>query len=133
MIHLYWLNIIIDFSFNFIMMNYSSTQFTLRFKFRTFSHSFLVHNFLSRFHIIRTYLIIWFFFFKSSTIHDFTSTIIRFIFINFSTIFSILNIVRNIFDIDNFRIFKKIHNFNTKNSSLNESKAKENFNKNDSN
>ena len=133
MIRFYWLNIIIDFFFNFIMMDYSPTQSTLQFKFRILSSSFFVHDFPSRFYIIHTYSIIRFLSLRLSTTHDFASTVIHFAFINFSTFSSSSNFVKNISDFENDHILEKIHNFGAKDFSLSESRAKENFDENDSN
>ena len=66
-------------------------------------------------------------------IHDFALTTIHFIFINFLTFSSSLNIVRNIFNIKNNCIFEKIYIFNVKDFSLNKSQMKKNFNKNNLN
>ena len=133
MIRLYWFNFIIDSFLNFIIMNYFSTQFTLRFNSRILSHFFFEHNSQSRFHIICTYSIIRFLSFKFSTIHDFTFVAVRSALINFLSFSSFSIIVRNISDIENYHVLAKIHNFDAKDFSFSESKAKKNSNENDSN
>ena len=133
MIRLYWLNLIADSSLNFIMMSYSSTQFTLQFNSRIFSHFFFEHDSQSRSHIIRTYSIIRPFSFKFLTTYDFTFAAVRSVLINSFLFSSFSIIVRNISDIENHCVLAKIHNFNTKDSSFSKSKAKKNSNKNDSN
>ena len=114
-------------------MNYSSTQFTLRFNSRIFSHSFFEHDFQLRSHIIRTYLITRFLSFRFSTTHDFTFVAVRSAFIDFFSFSSFSITVRNIFDIENHRVFAKIHNSGAKDSSLSENKTEKNSDEDDSN